>query len=147
MGFTVICCEFSLCVHCCCFIRVIRNFHEGMMAQVLDSGEISDPFCVSNGTKQGCVLDPLLFSIYFSMMLQVAFHDCSIGVPIQFRTDGSVFNLRRLQSQTKIQSNHRSFVTYCLQMIVHYWLTPKLKRRKYSSGFLVQPVDLVFQSA
>ena len=37
-------------------------------------------------------------------MLQVAFHDCSIGVPIQFRTDGSVFNLRRLQSRTKIQS-------------------------------------------
>jgi len=47
------------------FIRVIRNFHEGMMAQVLYSGDISDPFCISNGTKKGCVLSPLLFSIFF----------------------------------------------------------------------------------
>jgi len=39
----------------------------------------------------------LLFSIYFAMMLLVAFQNCSIGVPVQFRTDGNVFNLRRLQ--------------------------------------------------
>ena len=38
------------------FIRVIiREFHEGMKGQVLDCGELSDLFCVSNGTKQGCV--------------------------------------------------------------------------------------------
>jgi len=23
MGFTVICCEFSLCVHCCCLIAIV----------------------------------------------------------------------------------------------------------------------------
>ena len=112
-----------------------------MLAQVLDSGEISDPFYVSNGTKQGCVLAPLLFSIYFSMMFQVAFHDCSIG-----SAQMAVCLIFGVSSHRQ-KSNHRSFVTYCLQMIVHYWLTPKLKRRNYSSGFLVQPVDLVFQSA
>jgi len=41
---------------------------------------------------------PLLFNIFFSMMLLVAFEDCEIGVPIRFRTDGSIFNLRRLQA-------------------------------------------------
>jgi len=69
------------------FIRVIREFHEGMKGQVLDCGELSDLFCVSNGTKQGCVLSPLLFSIYFAMMLLVAFRNCNIGVPVQFPTD------------------------------------------------------------
>ena len=82
---------------------IIHIFHKGMMAQVLDSGILSDQFCVCNGTKQRCVLAPLLFSIYFAMMLLVAFQNCNIGVPIQFRTDGSVINLRRLQAQTKVQ--------------------------------------------
>ena len=35
------------------------------------------------------------------MMLLVAFKDCDVGIPIRFRTDGSVFNLRRLQARTK----------------------------------------------
>jgi len=36
-------------------------------------------------------------------MLLVAFQNCSIGVPAQFRTDGNVFNLRRLQAKTKVK--------------------------------------------
>jgi len=35
------------------------------------------------------------------MMLVVAFKDCDIGVLIQFRTDGRIFNLRPLQAHTK----------------------------------------------
>ena len=40
---------------------------------------------------------------YFAMMLVVAFKNCSIVVPIQFCTDGNVFNLRRLHAKTKVQ--------------------------------------------
>ena len=61
--------------------------------------------CVCNGTKQGCVLPALLFNNFFSMMLLVAFKDCDLGVPMQFRTDGSVFNLRRLQARTKTDTD------------------------------------------
>ena len=39
-----------------------------MVAQVLDCGILSDQFYVCNGTKPGCVLAPLLFSIYFATM-------------------------------------------------------------------------------
>ena len=38
------------------------------------------------------------------MKLLVAFKDCDLGVPIQIRTDGSIFNLRRLQVRTKVFS-------------------------------------------
>ena len=51
------------------FVSIVRSFHDGMMGCVLDDGEISSPFDISHGTKQGCVLAPLLFSIFFAMML------------------------------------------------------------------------------
>ena len=65
-----------------------------MRAAVIENGEISPDFSVTNGTKQGCVLAPLLFIIFFAMILRVAFH---------YRTDGNVFNIRRLQAKTKVQ--------------------------------------------
>ena len=34
-------------------------------------------------------------------MLLVAFQNCDIGIPVQFRTDRSIFNLRRIQAHTK----------------------------------------------
>jgi len=51
--------------------------------------------------KQGCVLAPTLFAIFFSMMLREAKEDLDEGIYIRFRTDGSVFNLRRLMAHTK----------------------------------------------
>jgi len=47
------------------FINIIRPFHDGMLGCVLDNGELSALFNVTHGTKQGCVLVPLLFSIFF----------------------------------------------------------------------------------
>ena len=84
------------------FVNIIRSFHEGMRAVVIENGEMSPDFDVTNGTKQGCVLAPLLFIIFFSMMLHVAFKNRAAGVPICCRTDGDVFDLRRLQAKTKV---------------------------------------------
>ena len=67
------------------------------------NGEVSPDFDGTNGTKQGCVLAPLFFIIFFSMMLLVAFKNCTAGIPICYRTDGDVFDLRRLQAKTKVQ--------------------------------------------
>ena len=85
------------------FISIVRQLHEGMMARVQDNGETSEAFPVTNGVKQGCVLAPTLFSIMFSAMLSDAFSGTDLGVSLTFRTDGSIFNLRRLQSKTKVQ--------------------------------------------
>ena len=84
------------------FILLIRQFHDGMQAQVLDSGDSSTPFPVTNGVKQGCVLAPTLFSMMFSAMLTDAFQDSDPGIDIRYRTDGRLFNLRRLQAKTKV---------------------------------------------
>ena len=86
------------------FIAMVRQFHDGMLARVQNDAEFSDPFPVTNGFKQGCVLAPTLFSMMFSAMLTAAFQDGDNGIPIRYRFDGKVFNLRRLQAKSKVQT-------------------------------------------
>ena len=87
------------------FIAMVQQFHDGMNARVQDDGEYSQPFPVTNGVKQGCVLAPTLFSMMFSAMLTDAFRDGDIGVGFHYRTDGNLFNLRRLQAKTKVHED------------------------------------------
>ena len=69
------------------FVGLIRSFHEGMYVTVREGSDRSEPFEVTSGTKQGCVLAPTLFSIFFSVMLHVAFKDATDGIDIKSRFD------------------------------------------------------------
>jgi hypothetical protein len=84
-------------------IKIVREFHDGMSARVQDCNGVSEPFQVSNGVKQGCVLAPTLFSMMFAAMLNTAFSQGSFGVDLRYRMDGKLFNLRRLQAKTKVK--------------------------------------------
>ena len=75
-----------------------------MLARVQNDGEFSDPFPVTNGVNQGCVLTSTLFSMMFSAMLTDAFQDSDNGIPIRYGFDGILFNLRRLQAKSKVQT-------------------------------------------
>ena len=104
------------------FIDITRSFHEGMVARVQDQEHTSEPFSVTNGTKQGCVMAPLLFTLVFSAMLNDAFHDNDLGSLIRFRTDGNVFNLRRLNSKTrtsKMLIRDLIFADDCALLLAH----------------------------
>ena len=57
------------------FIAMVRQFHDGILARVQNDGEFSDPFPVTNGVKQGCVLASTLFSMVFPAMLTDAFRE------------------------------------------------------------------------
>ena len=86
------------------FIAMVRQFHDGMLARVQNDGEFTDPFPVTNGVKQGCVLASTLFSMIFSAMFTDAFKDGDIGIPFRYRFDGKLFNVRRLQAKSKVQT-------------------------------------------
>ena len=54
-------------------ITVIRQFHDGMRACVrLDDRVCSRWFAVEQGLRQGCVLAPLLFNIFFAAVTYLA---------------------------------------------------------------------------
>lgn len=74
---------------------MVQQFHDGMQANVQDSGEASQSFSIPNCIKQGCVLVPTLFSLMFSAMLTDASRDRDVGIS-KYRTDGKLFNIRRL---------------------------------------------------
>ena len=87
------------------YIAMVREFHDGMQARVQNDGEYSEPFPVTNGVKQGCVMAPTLFSMMFSAMLTDAFQDVDAGFPIRYRFDGKLLNKRRLQAKSKVQTD------------------------------------------
>ena len=88
------------------FITMVRQFHDGMQARVQNNGNFSEPFEDTNGVKQGCVMAPTLFSMMLSAMLMDAFQDSDTGFPIRYRfDDGNIFNFRRLQTKTKVQTD------------------------------------------
>ena len=82
-------------------LNIIVSFHRNMQGVISFDGEISSPFPINGGVKQGCILAPTLFGIFFSMLLRKAFKDCSEGVYLHTRSDGSMFNLARLRAKTK----------------------------------------------
>ena len=74
------------------FISIIRSFHDGMEITVREGSERAAPFTVLSGTKQGCVLAPTLFSIFFSCVLLVAFNNTTEGIEIWSRFDRGLCN-------------------------------------------------------
>ena len=86
------------------YIAMVRQFHDGMQTRVQNDGVYSEPFPVTNGVKQGCVMAPTLFSMMFSAMLTDVFQDVDAGFPIRYRFDG-LLNLRRLQAKSKVQTD------------------------------------------
>ena len=59
---------------------------------------------MTNGVKQGCVLASTLLSMMFSAMLTDAFQDGDNSITISYRFDGKLFNLRTLQTKSKVQT-------------------------------------------
>ena len=80
---------------------MIDALHTGMMVYVSVGVEVSEPFSVTNGVKQGCVLAPTLFYIFISAMLDEAFRVMGDGIYIQSRQSADLFNVADCKPKTK----------------------------------------------
>ena len=75
-------------------LSIVKSFHDNMKGTVLYDGATSDPFNILSGVKQGCVLAPTLFGIYFAILLKYAFGESTEGIYLQTTSDGNLFRLR-----------------------------------------------------
>ena len=62
--------------------------------------EFSEPFQVTNGCDCTNTVRQDI-----SAMIMDDFQDCDTGFPIRYRFEGKLFNLRRLQAKTKVQTD------------------------------------------
>ena len=67
-----------------------------MTAQVLDDGAVTAVYPVSNGVKQGYLLEQTLLKLMFTVMLSDIFRGGDDNIYTNNRTDGGTFNLRSL---------------------------------------------------
>ena len=86
-------------------VELIAEWHDGMQATVLVDGVYTDKFPITNGLRQGDVMAPILFNIYFSMAVKVLEQRIEkhkvdqqiefIGVPIASRFDSQCWETKK----------------------------------------------------
>ena len=54
-------------------------------------------------SEKGLCSPPTLFSMVFAAMLHDASQQNDDGIQLKYKTDGGVFNLRRLKAKTKVK--------------------------------------------
>ena len=107
-------------------LSIVRSFHNDMMSTVQFDGDMPAEFGVKSGVKQGCILAPTVFGIFFTLLLKHAFSSSTDDVYLHFRSDVCLFNISRLLARAKTTTVTE---TCCLQMMQPRYLTHKMGSR------------------
>lgn len=76
-------------------LKIVMSFHEDMEGTVLFDGSTSAAFPISSGVKQGCVLAPTLFGVFYPY-LSYGFKTSEDRLFLHTGSDGKLFNFSRL---------------------------------------------------
>lgn len=83
-----------------CFPQLLIIFQEKVHSEVSYDGKTSMSFIIQSGVKQGCVLVPATFDVYFPVLMSFAF--IQSVVYLYTRSNAKLFNLTRLRARTKV---------------------------------------------
>lgn len=84
-------------------IQIVRSMHDGMKAKLNLEVGVSDDIEVNNGLKQGCVMAPTLFNLFFAAVMFEAFRELpeNSGIGIRIGKDGNIWKARDLRTKKK----------------------------------------------
>ena len=87
------------------FTKLLESLHNGMTARIKIGEDLSEPFAVTRGVKQGCVLAPVIFNIYVQCVTHLLSKalDEDLKITLNYRTDRNLFDAKKLKAKTKIQ--------------------------------------------
>ena len=135
------------------FIRVLQSFHDGMTASISCGGGCSEPFNVGHGVKQGCVLAPTLFTIFLAAVLQRMPEHLG-DLHIRTRSDGDLFNLRRLKAKSKtlekliqelLFADDTALVTHSLQAMQNLLTAFAEASKRFGLTINIKKTEVVIQ--
>ena len=66
------------------FINVVRLLHDDTEIRLLSNEFTTDPFTVKTGVNQGCVIAPVLFSIFLAALLRLTAGKLPVGVQVTY---------------------------------------------------------------
>lgn len=82
-------------------LATIEDLHDGLQAKVFSEGQCSEPFAVSTGVRQGCCLAPILFSLYFAIVISDWKRSVQPRTRLKSRMDGDLH--RQFTGNTAMQ--------------------------------------------
>ena len=68
-------------------LSIIRSYHDDMKSTVIFDGSTFDAINIQSAVKQGCVLAPTLYGIFFATLLRHAFSTSTGGIYLQTTSD------------------------------------------------------------
>ena len=122
----------------------MKGLNDGMNLRVRQGKYLSDPFEISRVVKQGCVHAPVLLNIYVQCITRLlsAMIDERHLLTMNYRTDHSLFDLRKLQAKTKISKSNILELQYVDNCALVSDSSESLKRVLYQMTSLYRKLGL-----
>ena len=67
-------------------VQLLQDLHTGTRAAVKLAGGLSEWFDIKNGVRQGCVIAPLLFNVFFDCVVRSALAAMPEGCGVSLKT-------------------------------------------------------------
>nr|VZI21087.1 unnamed protein product [Spirometra erinaceieuropaei] len=83
------------------FTNMIRQLHDGIIAQTIDNGALLETSEVASRMDQGCVSVLILLNLLFCVMLANVYHEELSGVNVDYRVEGQFVSTRQMKASTQ----------------------------------------------
>ena len=136
-------------------VKIIQNMHDGMKGKLSIEVGMSELFDIKNGLRQGCVLAPYLFNLYFAMVMAEAFRGIpdEAGVQINYKIEERLFDLRRLRTK-QIQkecirdlcyADDCGLIAHSLEHVQHLMSAVNVATKKYGLSVSIKKTEIMKQ--